>query len=291
MAAITDLQFAPGLLTQFLTADLRCQLLNAAVWLDPYGLFGEPEDDDPMRMALHICRECFPVVYAETVQLQWLGGSAFQLERCVLNGINRLLVYPLDQLEDMQFGPPLDFSGLMFPTTDTPSDEWPDERLPGVFSLFGLTGGKDQMDQDADLAMLTAHILIKSLEPRTEPAYVDLANLLQWMFSLSGNTAIDYTLEAFWDNGYDLAQWTPDDIAFMNEINREAHELLDCSIRALDRLNTDSALLKTLKRNIRTVNKAVLKHIDQKGRKDNPHARLYLDHNDESLFIHYARWT
>jgi len=110
-----------------------------------------------------------------------------------------------------------------------------------------------------------------------------------WMFSLSGNTAVDYTAEAFWENGYDMPQWSADDITLINDINQEAHDLIASALNALASLETDSALFRALTRNVKAVLNAVRKMLTHKENSD-ARTRPIGGDPDPATFARYARW-
>jgi hypothetical protein len=230
-------------------------------------------------------------VYAGVIQLQWQGANERTLERYMLEGISAQLVVPAQDLEEMRYGPPIDFSGLYLDTLDPEDAENPPyDRLLPIFAHFGLSIGGDEPSDVQDVALHTARVLIHSLSERKERAYQDLSNLLAWMFSLSGNTAVDYTSEAFWENGYDMPQWSADDIALINDINQEAHDLIGSARNALTILETDTALLKVFNRNVKAVSNTIRKHLN---RKENPDARSLHPGGasiDPAAFVRYARW-
>ncbi len=219
MAALADLQAAPLLLSALMSDDPRLQLVNAIAWLDPARLTERESDpryidfdydaEDDLSVGLYICRECFPAVYAGAVQLQWQGVDERAIGRYLMQGINPQLTVPVQSLDELRYGPPVAFCGVSLPVQEPEDiDQLPYDQLLPVFALFGLSVDEDRSDDVEQAAYAAARVLVESLNARAESVYQDLANLLTWMFSMSGNTAVDYTAEAFWENGYETAEWS-----------------------------------------------------------------------------------
>lgn len=293
MSVTEDLQIAPRLLSALMGEDAWLLLVRAVAWLDPNtlldgrdraGIDFDYDAEDDLTVGLHVCRECFPTVYAGALQLQWQSASERTLLRYLLEGINTHLVAPLHDLDELRYGPPMAFCGVSLPTLE-PEDEGnpPWDRLLPVFALFGLRAGSDE---GSNVAYAAAKALLLSLQDRSEAFYQDLVNLLLWMFSSSGNTAVDYTQEDFWENGYDTASWTPDDVTLINEINHEAQEVIASAYRALDVLDNTPMLLRAFSRNI----KAALKAVQQRWKgKSNGHFIPFSD-DDAAVVSRCARW-
>lgn len=295
MAALADLQAVPGLLAYLMSSDPRLLLINAVAWLDPSILTDLPrhsryiefdyDAEDDLAVGLHVARECFPAVYGGAVQLQWHGADNHRIRRYLVDGISRDLVVPVHSLDELHYGPPVEFYGVDLSSTDT-ADAVPHlyDRLSPMFAPFGLNIDRDESRDIPNTAFLTAKVLVESLTIRSEPCYADVCNLLGWMFSMSGNTAIDYTMEAFWENGYDSAGWTPDEVEFINALNLEAAELRLSAERALTALEDDDPLRTAFIRNVKNVLKPI-RRLQQKGKstrgRSNP---------DPATFTRYAHW-
>lgn len=300
MAALADLQNSPVLLSALMDSDPRLALVNAIAWLDPATLTQGAADpryiefdydaEEPLTIGLHVCRECFPIVYAGAIQLQWQGADERTIERFILEGMGAYLVVPPQVLEELRYGPSVDFCGLYLNTLEPEdADNPPFDQLLPLFGLFGLTAGGDEPDEVQSTVFIVAKVLVQSLTTRRESVYIDLANLLTWMFSFSGNTAIDYTEEAFWENGYDTAEWTLSDVALIDDINREAHEHVTSAFRAMNALESDLDLRRAFTRNIKAVTNAIHKYQQQKGT-DNARPHRQRGDPDAAPFTRYARW-
>lgn len=293
MSAAEDLGIIPAVLSALMGADARLLLVRAVAWLDPNTLIDtrnqtdidfDYDAEDELTVGLHVCRECFPTVYAGVLQLQWQSADERTIQHYLLQGINTHLVTPLHDLDELRFGPPMDFCGVNLSTLEPEDEDRPPwDRLLPMFALFGLSSGSDE---GSDIAYAAAKALLISLENRPEAFYQDLVNLLLWMFSCSGNTAVDYTQEDFWENGYDTPSWTVDDVALINEINQEACDVIASACRAMDVLESNPTLRRALSRNSEAALKAVRKR--WKG-KPNGHFITFSD-DDAAAVSRCARW-
>ncbi len=293
MAAINDLQMAPLLLSTLFTDDPRLSLIQAIAWLDPASLEGNPPDEDvefnydgedELTSALHVCRRCFPEVYAAANQLLLQGVSPQDVEHYLCTGINAHLVTPLDHLEDSRYGPPLECYGVDVTLLESADEsEQPYTLFAPAFALFRITVGHDHPADVWQRAGIAATVLQHSLENRTAPPYEDLCALISWMFSISGNTLIDWSQEALWENGTELPDWTLDEIDFINDMTHEAHEMMDAVIRSKEALEDDTVLCNALERNL----KHIFKTLDKKGK---THARTHYSDAECTALAHCLTW-
>ncbi len=284
MAALIDLYSAPLLLSALMGGDARLMLVSAIAWLDPDSLIRPPPDsryidfdydaEEDLMVGLHVCRTCFPDVFAGANQLQLQGAQELLVARYLLEGINAHLVAPLTHLEDLRYGPPLEYYGIDFEAwASDDNDSELDARLLTILNAFGLALDGDDSRQAHQNALDAAKLLVESLIGRSETLYNDLSNLLLGLFSMSGNTAIDWTLDAFWENGFDFPEWSPEDIDLINEINREAQEFIASSERALQALVEDSELCQVFNHNVKKALKLLDKQDKQKGRNTHAYSR------------------
>jgi hypothetical protein len=105
-------------------------------------------------------------------------------------------------------------------------------------------------EADYTCAQNIATRLVQSLGFYPEPSpQQDLANLLRWIFGSSGNTLVDNSDEMLYESGLELFDWTPDNVAFMNEVQAEAQQIIDSALRALERLEHDADWQTALQHN------------------------------------------
>lgn len=244
-AVLADLLGTQQLLAAALTEHPAQALARLAAWLDPISFVEDLDDtDDDLLRVLGICRSCFPDVYGEAAVALWNGTRDIEVLLC--KGMSRHLVAPVNYLEDVMGGIPFEAYGINF-------DEWiadPDCRpiLTQVAAWFDIP------EHGTESAQPTASRLIASLEKRGETGTAsDMATLLRWLFSCSGNTLVDHSAEDIWESGIETPYWDKDGIEFMNEVQQEAGEIMDAVERAVDLLETHPAWGKAIQANIRRV--------------------------------------
>jgi len=235
-------------------------------------------------VGLHVCRACFPDLYAGANALLMQGWPERELARFICEGINAQLVTPIESLEALRYGPPLECYGVD-PTLLAEVDE-PEHliyRSQAIYALFGLAIDSDDMDGDWSGARLAVDILHHSLEQQSTSDYNDLDALLSWMFSASGNSLVDWSQEAMWESGADYPDWSPEDIAFVNDMTREAQAIMHAAESGLILLENDTTLRKALRRNIR----AIYKHIERREKRN---ARTYLTDDECGAIAQHLTW-
>src|SRR5258708_33186201 len=276
---MNDLQAAHALLSTAMLDYPAQAVANVVAWLDPLALNREIgdardfnydafEEEDYIARALEICRYCFPEVYTQACQLTWQGADDPTLDRHLVNGINGHLVAPLDDLEQIGYGVPIDAMGVYLDAPEFYADN-PD--LAGVLADFGVT--EETLDRNYDDAQDIAYVLVRHLSQHTEGVYDDLACLLSRLFSVSCNTLVDYTNDDIADMGMEYPDWTLDDIAFVNDMTLEAIGLVASARDALPALESDHELRRALRRNIARLRKV----LDKCDRKARSHDRSRLD--------------
>lgn len=294
MAAVTDLQAAPLLLSLLFRDHPKLALIQAIAWLDPLSLGQrlpdedlefDYDDEDELVVGLHVCRQCFPGVYSGANHLLMQGIPELDVKRYLCEGINAHLVTPLQTLEDLRYGPPLDCYGInpeLVAECDQPSH--PVYRSRAVLALLGVTVGDGTTIEDWSRGSAAADVIRYSLERCAAPVYQDVGALLAWLFSASGNSLVDWSRDEMWESGSSLPEWTPNDIDFVNEMSREADEMMASAIRGLDTLEQDAALRKVLVHHLKTV----FKYIDKKG--NTTHARAILSDDECATFAKRLVW-
>ena len=293
MAALADLQAAPLLLSRLMAGSPTLTLLQAVAWFDPTSLHdptGEAyidfdyDAEDELAAGLHVCRACFPDLYAGANALLMQGWPERELARLICEGINAQLVTPIDSLEALGYGPPLECYGVD-PTLLAEVDD-PEHliyRSRAVYALFDLAIESDEMDGEWSSAQLVADILHHSLKAQSASDYHDLSALLSWMFSASGNSLVDWSQEAMWESGAEYPDWSLEDIAFVNDMTREAQNIMRAAECGMALVESDAAVCKALRRNIQIVNKYIQK-------RDKKHARTYLTDDECSALACRLAW-
>ncbi len=167
------------------------------------------------------------------------GIQTADLERQICQGVSQHLAIGIEDIEQFKWGVPCEGLGIDLEGYDgLPLDETYPRLRPVLDSLgFTNTSGEAEYTRACQIA---GH-LVKSLETYPEPSpHQDFANLLRWIFSSSGNTLVDNNSDMLYESGLEPLEWTPDNVAFMNEVQAEAQQILDSAFRALDRLEQDA---------------------------------------------------
>jgi hypothetical protein len=273
MITAQELQNAPVFLMQSLQADPRLSLAQMTAWLDPLRLIGpdlvdevyydavHAEDPDALALyALSIARRCFPATYCQMARELHTSKSFNQVEKTFCAGIRR--VYPdiqLNSLYDMVYGIPLPFMGLDVTSAEFITDH-PDYATlltdyfaltPKEFPSTHWRGPGSAIDDDQfDAIRPIAQRLITSLIAQDRQPYADLAFLLMYLFSCSGNSLVDFSANDYWESGFEPLPWEPEELKMASEACRELVIVLDAAERAMDDLVEDHELRQTLKTNI-----------------------------------------
>lgn len=248
MTALLD---AATLLSSLLQTDITLALAQAAAWLDPGMLISDEDQDDTIAYTLSICRRCFPDVYATALHHLRNGASEIQLDHILCEGIGGYLVVDVQSTHELQFGIPWQAVGV-----DLYDMESVREHQPQLISVATWFGVKD--DSSFDSARRIAEVLIQSIEPfENSDMHKDLANLLRWAFSLSGNTLVDYTDEELYDMGTEPLMWEIDQILYANEIQQEAYDMVESAEWGLTLLESNSEWRDLLLHNIRLLERSL----------------------------------
>jgi hypothetical protein len=267
-----DLQAAQAYLSAAMLRDPVLALANVVAWLNPLhfhqsGLvdddihYGAGAEDEFLNEALSICRHCFPEVYTQASQLIWQGADYDTLDRQICAGINRHLVAPLQELEAINEGVPIDARGVYLEEADF-YDSHPD--LAEVLAEFGIDA--DTFDTEFSFAQSVAARLMRSLEKCKADTLSDLACLLGWLFCATGNTLVDYTNSDIWENGYEPVDWTLENVAFVNDMTLEAIGMVASAHDAVQTLKEDDELYQALRRNIKIVSEKLKQSGEEKAR-------------------------
>ncbi|MBN1121799.1 MAG: hypothetical protein JXJ17_12025 [Anaerolineae bacterium] len=273
MTTPQELQTVPAFLMHAMQNDVRISLANTAAWLDPLrllepGLIEEAyfdgayeEDPDALAMyALSVARRCFPSVYCELVEGLRAGWDFRQIESAFCAGLRR--AYPhleLEALYDMVYGVPLPFVGL-----DVTSPEFLDDHpdyaalLADTFDLHPVSTPATRWrnpyavinENNFDAQQPIARHVIKSLIAQDCQPCADLAFLLMFLFSCTGNSLLDFSANAYWEVGFEPLDWEPDALSMTDEACREMTIVLYAVGRSMQRLAEDDALSSALKTNI-----------------------------------------
>jgi len=285
MTSTTDLQHLMSHLGGLLRCDPALSLAQIAAWLDPLHFLPDDLLDDLLydgredfeTLALHalvVARRCIPTLYTEMVAGVRSGWSAKQIEHHFCAGLKgRYPHLDLYSLYDMLYGIPVTFVGLAVTSPEfLEQHPWLAEFLTEMFGLTPSTTMQWQSEvlaideADYDHAVKVARPLVKSLIAQNTQPYADLAFLLMYLFSMTGNSLLDFTTDEYWDMGYEPLWWEPDNLTLAEEACQQVEVMLDAVFRALDTLQADRQLKQSLTNNIAAVQQAI--------ERNEPHAEL-----------------
>lgn len=247
MTAVLSLPHAIQSLRQALVARPTTALACLAAWLDPLPVLNLTPDpasgdtDELLLFGLDVCRTCFPEVYAQAVQQVRHGSPYRDIERVICHGMRPYLEVAPDSLDSLSQGVPFQPMGITY------GPEFEAQYPDLVPILTWLGADPDEGLEDVRHVM---DCLITSLSTVAEDETAqDILWLLHWLYGSSGNTAVDYSEDAFWESGIQYEDWTPDHVAFMNGLHREAGDILDRALRGATTLRTDTAWQRAFRRN------------------------------------------
>lgn len=273
---INDLLQAQALLAAGLRDDPLLCLANAVTWLDP--LWQEvddewdmPEDEDgTLAIALRVTRTAFPDIYMQAVDYLRQGASYADIDRLICGAISERGI-PLDDLQWIGFGIPLPAYGVVLDDSDFYTAH-PD-TIP-VLECFGVSPEQNPYHITVPQCIYIAGGMIAdSLEAQDDERYQQVAWLMQWLFSCSGNSSIDYDYETMCE--FQPLSWDKDDFTFATDIIEEADGILGDALAGLTFLTSQPDLLQALQRNVQRIYKAIEK---QKGKNHEPRIRLAWPH-------------
>jgi hypothetical protein len=244
---MNDLLACQGVLQQALLADPLHRLLYLTVLLDPcWDVDWDTGDDwdDPLQLALPMVRACFPEVYVEAVQALHTGISFHALQKLLCAGISQTGIY-LENLEWLAGGIPLPSYGSRLYDADFYA-EFP--AVKGVLKCFGVDMANHDLPADAENL---ATILVYKLHQCSDSTTQHLGWLVAWVWGVSGNSCIDMDEESLAE--YDPLVWSPENVAFAQELIAEAHEIWAEAMAGLDHIHTHPQVLHGLEQIVHTV--------------------------------------
>ena len=257
-------------------ADPVLRLAHAAAWLDP--LMGVIDDEDieaaaygedpdaAVTMALHVTRRNFPDVYIDTLDALRTGQSYNAIDTLVCTALNQKGI-PLESLDWLSWGIPLPAYGVEL---DDP-DFWtthPDAAP--VLACFGVSPEPNPYRIEVpDVTYRVAAAIANSLREQSDSTWKQTAELIEWLFGISGNSAIALSHSEMCE--YQPLSWDPDDVAFAIEIITEADDIMADALTVLKVLNNQPDLLATIQHNIQRIYKAI---DPQKGKQTEPRVKL-----------------
>jgi len=241
-------------------AAMQCPTLalaNAAAWLDPLLFCDRDEWEDDFTEAgdlvwvTGLCREHFPDLYATALHTQRADLDSFgdTLRTALLEKLPLQVRNMNDDLEQLRGGPSIACFGFDLGNSDFYDGH---DNFTRLAVLFGLRTEADI--PHCEKALEVARMLNKSLLSSRRKRNIDLAYTIQWLFSMSGNTVLDFTYDDLYESGLEAPSW--DQLDLIKEIYQEVTDFQQRAHRTFKALRADKAFLEALKENIRRANDA-----------------------------------
>jgi hypothetical protein len=259
---MNDLLQTYNFLVGQMTSDPLLNLVSAVAWLDPIWF----EDDDPddfddehdiVGMALRVMRRAFPDIYIDAVERIRAGATYHEIDSLICAAVNEKGI-PLDNLEFVGYGIPMDAFGVELECADFYA-EHPD--LVPVLALFGVHSEPNYYHVGvSEAACRAGRAIAISLEKHSDLCYQDLGYLMQWLWSLSGNTLIDFSHEMLCE--MPPLSWNADDLDLAIVIIEEANEMMESVERGIKFLQSQPTVMVALERNIKRLYRAIKKNGD-----------------------------
>lgn len=275
---MTAIGHLPTFLLTALLADPALALAQVTGWLDPVHFY--PDDfiednywgaleEDPQGVllyALTVSRDLFPAVYTRAVQRLRQGASFDELDTLICDTIGDQHPHlHLTTLYDMRYGIPVEWYGL---DLDSPEalelHPWAIDLLADFGVIPEEAHGMFAFDyDDVWMAWQIGQHVVRSLVLEDRQPCADLALLLLWLFSGTGNSLVDNSYEAWAEGGFEPLEWDHRTLAAVSEAAEQAQVIVDGALRGLDLLLEDIACRAAFRHNVRTISEAI-----RKGRKN-----------------------
>lgn len=226
-------------------------LANAVAWLDPLWTLDADDmdiEEDGLGIALVVTRQAFPDIYAGAVERIRAHAPAAELDRFICGEITRRGI-PIDNLESMSYGIPLDAVGALLEDPDFYTQH-PD-TLP-ILALFGIDPGREPYNVEVpDIAYTAGRAAADSLVKQEDAHWRQVGWALAWLFSCSGNSVIDLDDESLME--IPPLSWEPNDVAFAVELIEEANGIMADVNAGLHWLQETPAAFGQLENNVRRI--------------------------------------
>lgn len=261
-----------ALLANGLRADFQLCLASAVVWLDPMWQDAEDDthiphnEDGVLGIALSIIRSAFPDIYVQVVEAIRRGASYADLDHLICCSITEQGI-PLDHLEWIGYGVPMPAYGVDFHDADFYMTH--PEVIP-ILACFGISPEPNPYNMTIpDCAYTAGRYIASDLEHHTDKRYQQLSWLMQWLWSASGNSSVDFSLDEIYE--FQPLSWEADELAFAKAIIEEAEQIMSDVLAGMALLTHHPEILTALQHNIQHIYKALEK---QKGKQHELSIRL-----------------
>jgi hypothetical protein len=238
-----------------LNADPVLCLAHSAAWLDPLRSevdeIDTPEsEEDSVLVALHILRRAFPESYFDVLQAIRHNATYQQLEGLICAAVQAQGI-PLEHLEWIGWGIPLPAYGT---TLDDPDFYTTHPDVLRVLACFGISPEPNPYDiHIPEMTYKVAEFIVDDLLQQADDHWRQVGWLLKWLFSLSGNSSVDYDPETL--SEFQPLSWDRDDIAFAREIIQEADTIMQDAMAGLEWINEQHDMRVVLQYNVQCIYK------------------------------------
>ncbi len=199
-------------------------LANAVAWLDPLWTLDADDtelEDDGLGIALVVTRRAFPDIYAGAVERIRAGESETALDRFICGEITRRGI-PLDTLESISYGIPLDTAGVVL---EDPEFYAQNPDVVPILALFGIDPEREMYTIEIpDVVYTVGRALADSLLKQSDERWRQVGWALAWLFSCSGNSLVDLDYESM--SEIPPLSWEAEDVAFAIELIEEADGIM-----------------------------------------------------------------
>lgn len=210
--------------------------------------YGQGSD---LEAALHITRDCFPDLYVEAVGSLREGQSEKQVEDTIRTGISEAGI-PMDIGEfegAYAFGIPLPAYGAEL---ENPEFYEMHPNVMPIMACFGVLPETDGYHIDIPSEVYTAgRYIAHDLAEHPDEHYQQISWLMQWLFSCSGNSIVDFSYEMMCE--IEPLSWQKDDVSFAIAMIAEADEIIADVLAGLELLTSQPDLVAALQHNVRCI--------------------------------------
>ncbi len=231
--------------------DLFLLLANAVTWLDPLWRLDADDmamEDDCLGMALVVTRRAFPDIYAGAVERIRAGESETTLDHFICDEITQRGI-PLDHLESLAYGIPLDAAGVLLEDPDF-YRQHPDV-IP-ILALFGIDPERKTYTVEVPYTAYKAgRAMADSLLKQSDERWRQVGWALAWLYNCSQNSVVDLDYESMAD--VQPLSWEAEDVAFAIELIEEANGIMADVNTGLKWLQTTPAAFAQLAHNVRRI--------------------------------------
>lgn len=243
-----------------LQADPQLSLASVVAWLDPLWQDANENWDNPyteedtLGIALCVARKTFPDIYIQAVEAIRKGASYTDLDRLICEGITAYGI-PLDNLEWIGYGIPMPAYGA---TLDDPEFYTIHPEVIPILACFGISPEPTPYHITIPDCVYTAGDYIATdLEKHPDKDYQQISWMMKWLFSCSGNSAIDFDYEIMCE--FQPLTWEKDEFEFAVAIIEEANGIMSDVLEGLEFLSNNPDLLTALQHNIQRIYKTLEK--------------------------------